>query len=230
MSDALCERARALAYLGRAAEASADIRSASQQAPGSAAVLKCSGEIHFVLGNFSQSTTDLSRALALGTSDAEIYFQRGLSYYYLKRRDEAAEDFGRSAEMAREGPLHVRAAIWRTLALAAAKPAAAPSDTAALDASGEWPAPALGLMRRMRVPDEVLREAHHETGERLEWALAEAYLYLGQYYLLTGDAIRATVFFQRSIDKGALQAFYHASARHELAQLSNDQPGARASH
>ena len=229
-SDALCERARALAHLGRASEAAADMRLVRQQAPDAAAALRCSGEIHFVLGDFAQSATDLSRALVLGTRDAEIYFQRGLSYYYLKRRSEAAEDFARSAEMAREGPLHARAAIWRTLALDASSARSAPSYAAASTEDSEWPAPALGLMRRVRVPDDVLREAHRETGERLETALAEAYLYLGQYYLLTGDSIRASVFFQRSIDKGALQAFYHASARHELAQLAKERPDSRASH
>jgi lipoprotein NlpI len=65
----------------------------------------------------------------------------------------------------------------------------------------------------------MLRLASRDGADGLEPRLAEAYFYAGKYYLQTEDKLRAKVYFQRAVDKGALTNMYHHLARLELARL-----------
>lgn len=217
-SAAQCEHARTLAFLGRNAEALSDIQEAFSLRSASADMLKCSGEVRFTTGDFARSVADLSRTLALQPADFETHFFRGLSNYYLGKIQDAAGDFKSAQTLAQSPAERLRAGIWLMLCarqLNTDESSAVPAGTA-----GAWPAAALGLFQRQRTTDELLREAHKQPAERIDTALAEAYLYVGQHFLLAGDPVQAGVFLKRSTEKGALHTFYHAAARHELARIN----------
>lgn len=219
-SATLCERARALAYLGRNTEALADILEAVRQQPAAADLMKCSGEVRFTVGDFSRSIVDLSRALALQPRDSETRFFRGLSNYYLGKFPEAAQDFLAAGTLAQDATERIRPRIWYALTSRQLKTKEPDTDSPA-EATGTWPAPALALLRLKRTPEDVLREVHRQSGERLDSSLAEAYLYVGQHFLLLDDPAQAGVFLKRATEKGALHSFFHAAARHELARFKN---------
>jgi lipoprotein NlpI len=213
-----CEHARTLAFLGRNAEALSNIQEAFSLQAATADLLKCSGEVRFTTGDFARSVTDLSRALAFQPGDHETLFFRGLSNYYLGKPKDAASDFRAAQTLAQDPAGRLRAGIWHALCARQSESDAADAGNQA-EAASAWPAAALGLFLRQRTPDELLREAHRQPAERIDTALAEAYLYVGQHFLLAGDPVRAGVFLKRATEKGALHTFYHAAARHELARI-----------
>jgi transglutaminase-like putative cysteine protease/tetratricopeptide (TPR) repeat protein len=216
-ADTLCERARALAYLGRFPEATSDIVEARRQQPVSAELLKCSGEVHFVAGNFASALPELNRAVALGQRDGDTYLLRGLTRYYLGQTHEAVTDFEQVSKVAKEAGMKLRGAIWHAAALRQLKASSPLVDNERV--LPHWPAAVLNLLHNRSDPEDVLREAHKESGDRLEIALAEAYLHIGQHFALAGDRVRARVYFQRALEKGVLYALQHVSARHELAKI-----------
>ncbi len=219
-STALCERALAAAYLGRNAEAIADVQHASRQQSASPDILRCRGDVYFVTGDFKNSETDFSRAMALGMRDGDIYLRRGLSNYYLGMSQAAADDFAQASEKAAGATEKTRADIWHMLAQRQANPTAAASTSAKAALKEEWPHAALGLFSNQQTPEAMLRIVHKESGEELDASLAEAYFYIGQYYLMSDEKLKANVFFRRATDKGVLYSHYHLSARHELTRLS----------
>lgn len=219
-SATLCERARALANLGRSKEARSDIQEAQKLRPGNTDLLKCGGEVRYTVGDFEASISDLSRAIALRPNDAEVLFYRGLSHYYLDRLAEASKDFSAAEKLEQAAESRLRPRIWSLLT--ARRTGGPASGTADGKSTGVWPEAVLGLFAGKTATGDVLREAHNKSGESLDINLAEAYLYIGQHFLLQGDRLQAGVFLKRAVDKGALNSFFHAAARHELARLESD--------
>lgn len=212
-----CERARALAYLGNAKEALESAQAALRLNTNAADAYRCRGTVFFVNGELHKSEADFSRALALGHKDSDLFFKRGLANYFLQRYDAALADFAASQEMA-ESVEQVRAEYWRVLAASRVSPELHHR----VDVTGgeEWPGPVLNLLGAAPSPENVLRAAHRESGEALEAALAEAYLYVAQYHLRTGNRLKASVYFQQAVDKGVLYSMLHAAARHELGRIT----------
>ncbi|WP_158229225.1 DUF3857 domain-containing protein [Collimonas sp. PA-H2] len=216
-SAAQCERARAEAYLGRNAEAAADIQNAVSRQPNAPEILRCRAEVALAGGDFKASEQDFSRAMTLGLSDDGAFLKRGIANFYLGKQDAAINDFAKAAGPATSANDKVRAAIWSTLASQRAGKRF--SAGLAADAADDWPGTALAMLSDQKTPEAMLRIAHKESGGDLETALAEAYFYLGQHYLLAGDKLKARLYFQHSVDKGVLYSPYHLAARHELARL-----------
>jgi lipoprotein NlpI len=216
-SAASCERARVEAYLGRNAEAAADIQNAIRQQPNTPEILRCRAELGLVAGDFKASEQDFSRVLSLGLADDAIFLQRGIANFYLGKQDAAVSDFSKALSQAKGSNEKTRAVIWRTLASQRSGMAAV-ADTAA-QTTDEWPGAALAMLSNKTTPEVMLRVVHKESGNALETALAEAYFYLGQHYLQAGDKLKARVYFQHSVDKGVLYSEYHFAARQELARL-----------
>jgi len=65
----------------------------------------------------------------------------------------------------------------------------------------------------------MFRTAQNQSGDAGEIALAEAYFYAGQHFLLSGDKLKARLYFQHAFDKGVLYAPFHLAARQEIAAL-----------
>ena len=57
-------------------------------------------------------------------------------------------------------------------------------------------------------------------GEDLDVLLAEAYFYVGEYYLLRNQTTLAEAYLRRSQDKGAINRLLHYAARQERARLA----------
>jgi lipoprotein NlpI len=75
------------------------------------------------------------------------------------------------------------------------------------------------MFQSQQAPDQMLRLASRDGADGLEPRLAEAYFYAGKYYLQTQDKLRAKVYFQRAMDKGAVNNIHHHLARQELTLL-----------
>ncbi len=70
--------------------------------------------------------------------------------------------------------------------------------------------------------DQVLHQVHKRTGDELDVALAEAYFYIAQLNIVSGNKIKAMVYMQRSVEKGILTAEYRPLAEFELERLKKN--------
>ena len=220
-SAALCERAKAEAYLSRSGDVLRDLREAEALQPNAASIWRCRAEVALRQSDYKSSEDYFSRAMAQGVADGDIYLRRGIANYDLAKFPAASSDFSKAAGLAQNPVDKTRAAIWRVLAQARggvapdAGFAAAPN----ADDSTEWLNAALAMLLKKRQPESMLTLVHKQSGERLETSLAEAYFYIGQYYLLAGDKLKANAYFQQSADKGILYSLYYPAALYELARL-----------
>ena len=212
---AWCERARLNAYLGRNAEAQQDAAQVLRRNSEAPENLVCHGDISFMLGNMKDSATDFTHAAAIDNSDGTTYQRRALAYLYLGNVRAAGEDLARAAAKISDPLEHTRIAIWQAIA---AHPAAESGNPTKL-LTEQWLSAALDMFQKNQPPDHMLQLASQDGGNGLEPRLVEAYFYAGKYYLLHQDKLRARVYFQRALDKGALNNPYHTLARLELARL-----------
>jgi transglutaminase-like putative cysteine protease/lipoprotein NlpI len=212
---AWCERARAYTALGKNAEALKDAAKAALQPDHTAENLACRGEIGFAAGNFKDSAADFARAVALGDNDGATWMYKGWADLYLGNKREALSDFSRAGKSTSDPLLQMRARIWQAMNGGPAEPGIA-SD---IPLTETWLAAALDMYQSQHAPEQMLRLASRDGANGLEARLAEAYFYAGKSYLLAQDKLKARVYFQRAIDKGALTSVYHQLARLELARL-----------
>jgi lipoprotein NlpI len=83
-----------------------------------------------------------------------------------------------------------------------------------------WPGTVVHYLAGRLTQDELLRSARKDKQmERLN--LSEAWFYLGQQLLLTGDAEGARRMFQRTVDIGAVPYREHAFAQLELKRATS---------
>lgn len=212
----LCEKARAEAFLGLKEAALADARSLGDTAADNGLLLRCRAEVEWISGQFGRSEQDFSRAIVSGQQDGTAYLWRGLASFYQGRMDAAAADFTQSAQAARNPAEVSRAQAWLALAQRrAGKPAVI--DSTASDEN--WPVALPAMLAGRKSPEALLRAAQNVPGDAGEAALAEAYFFVGQHYLLAGDKTRARLYFQHAVDKGVIFASAHLAARHELAAV-----------
>lgn len=211
---AWCERARVRAWLGMNADALKDAAKAVQQ-DDQAAGLRCYGDVTLVTGNFKESAGHYARAVALGSDDGDTWLSKGWADLYLGNKRDALNDFTRALKASDDPQQRLRVQIWQAML---GSPSAA-NTSAAPASDNAWLSAALEMFQSQQPPDQMLRLASREGADGLEPRLVEAYFYAGRYYLQTQDKLRAKVYFQRAVDKGALNNIHHHLARHELARL-----------
>ena len=214
-SGAWCERALVQAYLGHKAEALADAGHALQRNGQAPQYLLCHGDVNFAVGNFKEAGADFAHAAALDDSDSAIYRRQALTDAYLGNVHVAREELARAVEKNGDPIARTRLAIWQAILAYPATPAA--QDQALLNE--QWLNAALAMFRDNQPPEQMLKLANQDGGNELDPRLVEAYFYAGKYYLLRQDKLRARVYFQHALDKGALANPYHILARLELARL-----------
>lgn len=206
-----CERAIAAAYLERFEVARQEAEAAVGEQPTGQEPLRCRGTIRLVGGDFGGSVRDLSRTIALGQGDPELYFYRGLAYFYDRQWRQAGEDFSAYGRLAADDRARAQAAVWRAVARQRAGESPAPE---ALSTT-VWPAPVLKVFRGQASIEDVLEELNRsDSGAKLEEKLAEAYLYFYQH-LVTSNVPRSMAYLKRSLDLAPLYSFVQVAARHE---------------
>lgn len=212
-----CERALAAAHLERFDVALAESENAVDEQPNSRDTLRCRGFVRLASGDLAGSTKDLSRAIALGASDAEIYFLRGLANYYSKQWKQAAEDFVAYGRLTIEPRAKAQAEIWLD---AVRRQTREPLMPGPLELSA-WPAPVLKALRGQSSMDDVISDLNRtESGSKLEERLAEAYFYFHQY-LATSNPPRSMAYLKRAIDLAPLYSFVQIAARNEMPRGSS---------
>ncbi|MBL8422391.1 MAG: DUF3857 domain-containing protein [Candidatus Accumulibacter phosphatis] len=211
-----CEHALAAAYLEQLSTAQADADKAVAEQPSSAEALRCRGTVRFVSGDFDGSIRDLTRSLALGHTEPEIHFHRGLAHFYARQWTQAADDFTTFGARVGDGSAQARAGIWAALARLQAGQAVPDQGMA----SAVWPAPALGLFTNdVGVEDIVEALNRKESGTKLEEMLAEAYFYFYQH-LASSNRARSQAYLKRSLELGPLYSLIQVAARHEIERLN----------
>src|SRR5215467_8111701 len=77
---------------------------------------------------------------------------------------------------------------------------------------GEWPRPALAVLAGRLSPEEMLKLLERRSGDERKVAVAEAYFYLGQYYMGRGDKAKAREFFEKTRRLNIVTHTEHAAA------------------
>ncbi|GGC66224.1 hypothetical protein GCM10011396_11570 [Undibacterium terreum] len=216
-AEALCARGLGYAHVGRKTEALADIQTALKEKPGSNELIRCRAEIEFFNGDMKSSEADFNQAISLGISDGKSYFQRAMASYVLGKSREAAEGYALAFERLTDPKEKARAEIMRSISLHRINPRNHTSSQ--ISDQDEWPGIVLAAVEHTRSDEEVLRQIHRRTGDELDIALSDGYYYLAQLNLLNGNKLKATVYLQRSVDKGVLSNAYRPAARVEMERL-----------
>ncbi|MES2298835.1 MAG: DUF3857 domain-containing protein [Pseudomonadota bacterium] len=216
-APSLCERALAYARLGRKADAMADLQALGKDATPSAAALRCRADIAFFSGDMKGSEAEYGRVMVAGGADGTVHFQRAMANYALGRWRDAAEGYVQAYALLTDEAERARADILHSLAMHRLNPRA---HVASLGAPQDgWRGAMFAAIDGSRSDDEVLRQIHHQLGDELELALGEAYYFLAQHNLVTGNKLKALAYLQRSIDKGVLSSALRPVARFELDRL-----------
>ncbi|MET3131559.1 transglutaminase-like putative cysteine protease/lipoprotein NlpI [Oxalobacteraceae bacterium GrIS 1.11] len=217
IADTLCERALAYARLGKKADALADLQASLKQRPAANESLRCRAESAFINGDMKSSEADFSQAIALGAHEGKVYFERAMASYALGKWRDAADGYGLAFARFTDPQDKARTEIMRSLSLHHLNPRARVDSPIA--EQDDWPGIVLAAADGSRNDDDVLRQIHRLTGDALETALADAYYYLAQLNLLAGNKMKASVYLQRSLDKGILPSAFRPVARLEVERL-----------
>jgi lipoprotein NlpI/transglutaminase-like putative cysteine protease len=220
LANVYCLRGNAQANLGRQEEALQDVNSAVRIAQ-NATSLSCRGETYRRFGQFEKGITDLTNAIALGAAtDGLVFRGRGIAKYYAGRLEEANEDFARSGELS-DKETRIYADMWfvTTSGLLRKPIPQALAARAAAEAGGDWPRAGLAMLAGKLSPDDMLKSLEKKQGDERQLALAEAYFYLGQYYLVAGDRKKAQENFEKTRSMGIINFIEHGCAELELERL-----------
>lgn len=215
-ADALCERARVLAYLNRPTDAQADAARAAALQPSSARMVLCRADAYFSAAAWREAERDYAQALAMGAVPTSAHLGHGLSAFYQGKGLQAAADFELAALAAGDAAERLRARILARLAAPALNFGARAIAQRERE-EAPWLASALDMLSGRGAPERMLALAAGHGGRGMNARLAEAYFYAGQYYKLTGDADKAFASFRRGLDKQVFNGAYHQLLQFELS-------------
>lgn len=215
-----CQRGHAAADLDRQEEALRDVNNALRIAPNSLSH-SCRAEAYGRFGQFEKSITDHTNAIALGAANNGLAFRaRGIAKYHVGRIEEANADFAKASELSdKETRLYAEMWLVTTSGLLRKPVSQALVARAAAEAGGEWPRAGLAMLTGKLSPDDMLKSLEKKQGDERQMALAEAYFYLGQYYLVAGDRKKAKESFEKTRSLGVITYIEHNSANFELERL-----------
>ena len=219
LAQALCLRADAQTALNHLDAALQDVQEAVRNAPSLANAWFCHGNLSWARGDFASAETDFGKALVLGLPAGDAYYRRGHARFFAGKFDAAADDFAKAAADRSDANARVFAQLWQVLALSRAGRAL----PAELVASGEpqvaWPRPVLAMLTGRIAPDQVLEQIARKNGDDRELAAAEAWFYIGEYWLGQKQPDKARDAFEKARAQGIVHYLEHIAAGLELQRL-----------
>jgi lipoprotein NlpI len=228
LASAYCMRSAAHGELGSPTEALADANEALKLDPLSPDILHCRGYAYFGAGEFDKSIADFSKAITLGANERTLQ-QRGIARFYAGLLEAAAEDFAKAGETT-DKEAQVYSDLWLAWTYQRLGKAL-PEDVVARggQANGAWPRPALAMLTGKLTPGELIKLIERKTGDEGKMTACEGYFYLGQYFLVHGDAAKARELFQKTRQTNVLPYNEYQAAAFELRRLSDAAPPSDAS-
>jgi len=171
-------------------------------------------------GLYELAISDYGTALKLKPDLAFAYTNLGRAYFYQSKFSKAAESFENRLKIK---PPHVYPMLW--LYLARARMGQDPKTELAgymkTAKKGHWIYNAALLYLEKATPQQVLDAARKGNPHKLREREAEAFFYVGQYYLVNGDEKTAVRYFLKVVDTGIARFYEYTGAQVELGRLAN---------
>jgi lipoprotein NlpI len=173
------------------------------------------------LRRFVEANRDLDMALGLDNRRAAAHREKGRIAFYQGQFDQAARHFTQAMRNDRDMGV-AYSAIWLQLALRRGElegMSALPMLAEAFPPD-QWPAPVMRLLVESGTPEAVLAAAQAPDPESYLKLQCEAQFYVGEYYLIAGDAARARAAFEAAVATGVTEFLEWDWARRELEVLA----------
>ncbi len=153
------------------------------------------GAAYFARGAYSQAIQDFSEALRLDPKTPAALINRGRANIYTGHFSDAQQDLSQNLQL---DPTDSYSIMW--LYLSRAKTGTdgkgeLKTNAAGLDLS-KWPGPVIQLYLGQSTPEDVLRAAGSDSGQKCEYNF-----YVGEYRVLRGERPQALVLFRGAADE-----------------------------
>lgn len=216
---AYVRRADAYRQTGRDTAAIADYGSAIALEPETADAYNGRGLARVKQGLYRSAVADYDQAIGLKPDFAFAYTNRGRAYFHQGLFAKAAESL---VARLRIEPKHVYPMLW--LYLAREKMGrdgkAELASYAKMLEGDHWIYQVALFYLGEAIPDRVLEAARRDPEHRRERE-AEAYFYMGAYFLLRGQRRRAEEYFRATLASGLKNFYEYTAAKIELGRRAS---------
>ena len=174
----------------------------------------------FKLGKIEESISDFDHYIDLDPSKAREHWQRGISYYYAGKYEQGSRQFERYQSY---DDSDAENAVWRYLCMARGESVAA-AKKALLPIKDDKRIPMMqvyGLFQGKLKPADVLATAQAKppNEEELNRRLFYAHLYLGLYYEVHDEPVKAKEHLKIAADEHKIDHYMWDVARVHVARL-----------
>jgi lipoprotein NlpI len=200
-------------------QAIADFSTALKITPGLAEAVNGRGLVFAKKGLYDQAISNYAAAIELKPDLAFAYTNLGRSYFFQGNFSKAVASF---EDRLKIKPRHVYPMLWLYLARARSggEPMAELAGYIAGAKKGHWIYMAAQLYLGKATPEQVLDAARNGNRHKLRERETEAYFYIGQYFLMNGDAKAAAGYFRNVIDLGISRFYEYTGAEVELRRMA----------
>ena len=170
-------------------------------------------------GDYDLAIQDFDQAIRLKPTDVQAFNNRGVSKFCLAHYEDAQKDF---TEAIRLRPDALYSILWLYLAQARANDKKHPDFTISVPAANlkNWPGPVVELYLGINEQEAVLSAARNSNPKIEKNQLCEAYFFLAEHALISGNRTEAMHLFQQAVDTAAMQDVAYITSRPELGRLT----------
>jgi lipoprotein NlpI len=175
-------------------------------------------------GEFARAIQDYDQAIRINSQVQLTLYHRGQAQFALAEYSLAQKDFAAALHLQPKNAYNV---IWVYLVQERGGTDAKTelqTNAAQLDLT-KWPGIVTSLFVGNATTDSVLAAAHDLDPKKQKSHLCEAYFFLAERDLISGNKPEALIFLQQALDTGATQNLEYSAAKDELRRLKS--PGGR---